>query len=69
MERGDLEVLSEILGGANSVNAISRNLGVSWATVRRRVDSLAERGFVIDENGVIKLTKLGETVAKGLSKN
>jgi predicted transcriptional regulator len=68
IERGEIEVLNAILSGANTVNAVSESLNISWATARRRVNSLIEKGFLIENDGLIKPTKPGETVMRELRK-
>jgi predicted transcriptional regulator len=69
IERGEIEVLNAILSGANTVNAVSESLNISWATARRRVNSLIEKGFLIENDGLIKPTKPGETIMKDLRKD
>jgi DeoR/GlpR family transcriptional regulator of sugar metabolism len=69
IEKGEIEVLNAILSGANTVNAVSESLNISWATARRRVNSLIEKGFLIENDGLIKPTKPGETIMKELRKS
>jgi predicted transcriptional regulator len=69
IEKGEIEVLNAILSGANTVNAVSESLNISWATARRRVNSLIEKGFLIENDGLIKPTKPGETIIKELRKS
>ncbi|MEM3762982.1 MAG: helix-turn-helix domain-containing protein, partial [Desulfurococcaceae archaeon] len=66
MDEKEIAVFLAIKRGHNTINSISKSTNFSWATVRKVLRSLQEKGIVVSESGEYRLTKNAAALTKVL---
>ncbi len=62
--KDEFDVLLTISEGANTIKAISSQLGIAWGTARKRIDSLSKLGLIYVRDGTIIMTEDGEKLVE-----